>query len=239
MKRLGPCEFYTCRPPRYAPGPPGRGDGRAKPISSTNLSAHAVFLARVSKFANTEFAKTGTGAAEAKIRLSGSLLSWKGLSMKRPLCRRTIERLLNRKGLTVKQIAAHYEVGYFDIYSFIEKKQIPVTFPKSGRRIPAEKMVEAKRLLLESNMPILDIAKQLGLQSRSSIYCLRDRLEKEKQREAVEEENANGKSFAKANDIKRCPEHGKTSVWPCVACEAIAYRKRHASAWVQLLGQTG
>ena len=161
----------------------------------------------------------------------------KSLGTMGPLCRQTIEELLNVEGRTIKEIAAFFETDYFDVYKFIQTEQIPVLFPKSGRRIPAETMAEAKRLFLESNMPILDIAKRLGLRSRSSIYCLRDRLQRETQREAVEE--VDGRSFKDVSEVRRCPEHGKVTTWPCVACEALAYRKRHESAWVQILSNAG
>ena len=163
----------------------------------------------------------------------------KSLGTMGPLCRQTIEELLNVEGRTIKEIAAFFETDYFDVYKFIQTEQIPVLFPKSGRRIPAEKMAEAKRLFLESNMPILEIANRLGLSSRSSIYCLRDRIQRETQREAVAEEEVDGRSFKDVSEVRRCPEHGKVTTWPCVACEALAYRKRHESAWVQILSNAG
>jgi AraC-like DNA-binding protein len=148
-------------------------------------------------------------------------------------------------GLTVKAVAEFLRTDYFSVYKIVneiksdpapkakrgrrwQKIQI-VMVPKPGRRIPSEKMAEAKRLLLESNLGILEIAKRLGLRSRSSIYCLRDRLQREQENESVREEGSTGTTFKTLTKPKRWEVHGDVSVWPCVICEAEKHRKRQLS----------
>lgn len=145
-------------------------------------------------------------------------------------------------GLTIGSVAEFLRTDYFSVYKIVnELKQDPqpkvkrrgrwrkiemVVAPKSGRRIDPKKMAEARRLLLETNLGILEIAKQLGFRSRSSIYCLRDRLQREQEKESIREEGESGLTFRTLSEKKKCLTHGHVSVWPCVMCEAEKFRKR-------------
>ena len=147
-------------------------------------------------------------------------------------------------GLTVGAVAEFLRTDYFSVYKILnELKNDPkprakrggrwrsirlVIVPKSGRRIAPEKKAEAERLLTETNMPIIDIAKQLGLRSRHSIYLIRDRLQREQEKESVIEEQESGEvgtTFKTLTKTKRCEVHGNVSVWPCVICEAERFKK--------------
>ena len=147
-------------------------------------------------------------------------------------------------GMTVGAVAEFLRSDYFSVYKIVnELKNDPnpkakrggrwkrislVVVPKSGRRISAEKKIEAERLLLETNLGILEIAKRLGLRSRHSVYLIRDRLQREQERESVREEEASGSvgtTFKTLTKTKRCEVHGAVSVWPCVICEAEKFRK--------------
>jgi hypothetical protein len=155
---------------------------------------------------------------------------------------RVIVARLISGGMTVGSVAEFLRTDYFSVYKIVnELKADPnprakrngrwqsidlVVVPKSGRRIPSEKMDEAKRLLLETNLGILEISKRLGLRSRHSLYLLRDRLQREQEKESVIEEGLNGATFTNLVKTKRCPSHGNVSVWPCVICEAEKFRKK-------------
>lgn len=148
-----------------------------------------------------------------------------------PLRRDIVEELLNAEKRTIGQIASFFEVDYFTVRNFIRANRIPILVPKSGRRIDAKKKQEAMRLLQETDMSILQIAKRLGFRSRSAIYEMRNSLRKQKEREAVSEE-PHGLSFVQIGQreqSRKCPTHGRVSVWPCVMCEAEKYRKLNRS----------
>lgn len=154
---------------------------------------------------------------------------------------RVIVARLISGGLTIGAVAEFLCTDYFSVYKIVnELKKDPapkvkrggrwkkikmVVAPKSGRRIDPAKMAEARRLLLETNLGILEIAKRLGFRSRSSIYCLRERLKREEEKESVIEEGSGGLTFKTLTEKKKCPVHGAVSVWPCVMCEAERYRQ--------------
>jgi len=152
------------------------------------------------------------------------------------LQRKTVARLLNKEEKTIGEIASLLGTDYFSIRNFIIKKKIPILVPKSGRRIDPAKMAEARRLLLETNLGILEISKRLGFRSRSSIYCLRDRLQREQEKESVVEEGSGGLTFKTLTEKKKCPTHGAVSVWPCVMCEANRYRQENRLKYVAQSG---
>jgi hypothetical protein len=70
-----------------------------------------------------------------------------------------------------------------------------------------------------TNLTLIDIQRKLGLSSRSTIYRLRDMIERRIANEAGD--------FCprRLNGAKRCPKHGLVNVWPCVACEAENHRR--------------
>jgi transposase-like protein len=158
---------------------------------------------------------------------------------------RVIVARLISGGLTVGAVAEFLRTDYFSVYKIVnELKADPnprakrrgrwqkiklVVVPKSGRRIAPEKKQEAERLLTTTNMPIIEIAKQLGLQSRHTIYLIRERLQREQEKASVREEQESGSigtTFKTLTKTKRCEVHGVVSVWPCVQCEAERFRKR-------------
>lgn len=158
---------------------------------------------------------------------------------------RVIVARLISGGLTVGAVAEFLRTDYFSVYKIVnELRNDPmprakrngrwrsvkmVIVPKSGRRIAADKKSEAERLLLETNLGISEIAKQLGLRSRHSIYLIRERLQREQEKESVREEQEIGEvgtTFKTLSKVKRCEVHGKVSVWPCVICEAERFRKK-------------
>lgn len=157
---------------------------------------------------------------------------------------RVIVARLISGGLTVGAVAEFLRTDYFSVYKIVnDLKSDPnprakrrgrwhkiklVIVPKSGRRIAPEKKAEAERLLTETNLPIFEIAKQLGLRSRHSIYLIRERLQREQENESVREEQESGSvgtTFKTLTKTKRCEVHGEVSVWPCVMCEAERARK--------------
>lgn len=155
-----------------------------------------------------------------------------------PLRRDIVEEMLNIEGCTFQQVADFFEVDYYRAYLFAKRERIEVRVPKSGRRIDPKKKQEAMKLLETTNMGVLAIAKLLGFRSRSSIYAWRNSLRKQKEREAVSEER-NGLSFSEIRQkeqSRRCPEHGKVNVWPCVMCEAKRYQQQNRLKYV---GQNG
>ena len=159
-----------------------------------------------------------------------------------PLCRETIEYLLNTERRTVSEIAAFFEVEYFHARRFIEQNKIPLLVAKSGRPIRVELKAEAERLLTETNLSIMEIQQRLGFKSRHTIYLIRERLEREQARAAVAEEAEAGLSFvdiAQRQELRRCPEHGKVSVWPCVICEAERYRAQSKANRLKIFSKTG
>lgn len=148
-------------------------------------------------------------------------------------------------GLTVGAVAEFLRSDYFSVYKIVKeikkdsdpkakrngrwRKIRMVVPPKSGRRISFEKKAEAERLLTTTNMPIIEIAKMLGLRSRHSIYLIRERLQREQEKESVIEEQQSGSvgtTFKTLTKTKRCEVHGNVSVWPCVICEAQKFRRR-------------
>ena len=140
---------------------------------------------------------------------------------------------LTARGLTVQEMADQLGKSYFVLYRLYRRvadgmgDSLP---PKSGRRIPRDKLKEVKRLLLSTNLTIVEIAEKLGLRSRSSIYYLRNQLLQK------EEAKAGGFSFHEVkNESRRCELHGPVAVWPCVACEAERYRQANAKPSQPLL----
>ena len=153
-----------------------------------------------------------------------------------------VEELLNIEKRTIAQIASFFETEYFCVRKFIEQKGIPILVAKSGRPIDAKLKAEAERLLTQTNLSIFEIQKRLGLKSRHTIYLIRERLEREQMRLAVIEEQENGLSFVdtpQRQELRRCLEHGKVSVWPCVICEAQKYRAQAKTNQLKVFAKTG
>ncbi len=152
-----------------------------------------------------------------------------------------VEELLNVERRTFAEVAAFFEVDYFHAYAFAKQKGIVVRVAKSGRRVPKAIKAEAERLLIETNLPIIEIAKRLGLPSRHSIYLIRQRLQREQFRQVVSQEKS-GMSFSEVSqrqEFKRCEFHGKVSIWPCVACEAERFRAQAKANQLKIFAKTG
>jgi len=159
-----------------------------------------------------------------------------------PLCSQTVEYLLNTERRTFSEIATFFECTYFDAYHFARAQKIAIKVAKSGRRIDPKIRAEAERLLTTTNMPIIEIQQKLGLRSRHSIYLIRQRLEREQTRLAVTEEAEAGMSFVdtpQRQELRRCPEHGRVTVWPCVQCAAQKFRQQNKVNRPQLLFSSG
>jgi AraC-like DNA-binding protein len=136
---------------------------------------------------------------------------------------------MTQEGLTVNQMAERIGRDYYFVYRIFrcvcdESGIVPPA--KSGRRIPKGTIEQARQMLMTTNLGILEIAHRLELKSRSSIYYLRKKMQ------TVEERKAGRFQPSKADCC--CPVHGALSVWPCVACEAEAFRKSR----IQLAGNT-
>ena len=91
-----------------------------------------------------------------------------------PLCRETIEYLLNTERRTFSEIATFFECTYFDAYHFARAQKIAVKVAKSGRRIDPKIKAEAERLLTTTNLPIIEIQQKLGLSSRHVCFLACD-----------------------------------------------------------------
>jgi hypothetical protein len=148
-------------------------------------------------------------------------------------------------GMTISKIAAFLGASFQSVYRLVliirEESQrgvkvkrphevrgkivvsrIPLKisfFPNKGRKVPKEKLTEAKRLLVKTNLTPSEIAARLELRSRSCIYRIREDLDKKNLKRAG--------SFQPKSKSHRCAKHGDVSVWPCVACEAEKYRVRN------------
>jgi DNA-binding CsgD family transcriptional regulator len=150
--------------------------------------------------------------------------------------RAIVARLISA-GYTIQQVADFLGTDYFSVYDLIHKIEIEIRDgvklkrgrrrveqkiflpPKKGRPLPPEKLAEVRRLLTKTNLTPTEIADRLGLRSRWAIYKIRDELN----RRAV---RGTG-SFQPRSRRRCCPVHGEVTVWPCVACAAIAASKNN------------
>ena len=103
----------------------------------------------------------------------------------------------------------------------VKRVKLEILFPaRKGRKVPAEKISEIRRMLLKTNLTPMEIARSLNMKSRSSIYRIRNAMLSKAKKKAGEFQPK------EESVVRRCEKHGLVNVWPCVACEAEKYRSK-------------
>ncbi|MEO1529437.1 MAG: helix-turn-helix domain-containing protein [Planctomycetota bacterium] len=120
-----------------------------------------------------------------------------------------------RRGRRLKDIARELLMPY----QYVQAIAADSGEVYAGRQLDDEQRSEIERRRVDEGESIRSIASAMGLpKSKVGRYARRRFLEVERegQDDGVEFVDASTKS-----EIRRCPKHGRVSVWPCVACAAL------------------
>lgn len=124
------------------------------------------------------------------------------------------------RGETLKRIA-HTSGIYFDKIKLLAKQYVE-HYPNKWAS-PEQRQL-AIRLVIEDGHSLRVAARYCSM-SRSAVHRVISRQRESELAECGELQPIDGaREFSRLKQTWTCPTHGKVTLWPCVACAAIAAR---------------